>query len=56
MTTFEIEYNVKFRAFFITFGTISGKREVTIASPVPIPARELLKFNDRGLAITLRVK
>lgn len=56
LTKFEIEYFVRFRAFFITFGEISGKREMVIATPVPIPAQKLFDFSDRGLKISLRIK
>lgn len=51
----KVTYSVKFRAMFITFGTISGVREVKLnipAIPIPVPP---FSFNDRGLNITVEL-
>lgn len=50
-----VTYSVKFRAMFITFGTISGVREVGLGIPrvpvLPLP----FTFNDRGLNIKVEL-
>ena len=50
-----VTYSVKFRAMFITFGTISGVREIGLSMPrVPVPIPPF-QFNDRGLAIKVEL-
>lgn len=51
----KIKYYVKFRAFFVTFGTISGERvfDLPIATiPIPLP---IFRVDDRGLKIEVTV-
>lgn len=50
-----VKYYVKFRAFFVTFGTISGERAFNLNLPtIPIPIAPF-KVSDRGLDIEVSI-
>ncbi len=51
----KVKYYVKLRAFFVTFGTISGERVFDLNIPtIPIPVQPF-KVEDRGLKIEVSV-
>lgn len=49
-----LHYEVKFRAFGITFANISGEIDLGQYSPVPVP--EKLLVNQRGVKLFLYTK
>lgn len=59
MFRIHIYMKVKFRAFFITFGTVEKTFDVPLPIPyigsIPLPTKPILDFNERGVQLKVNL-
>jgi hypothetical protein len=46
---------VKFRAFGITFGSVNKEWHRSLGIGIPIPSKNLVDFNERGVRLIVEV-